>query len=866
MTAANQNRKAMAWFVSASCAVHAIVILCVPIGPLRGSVGQAMLREFKAQGVRFVKVIQPKPKPVVKPVTRVAQAQKPRPRVVRRYRRVRRAIRRPAPRPEALRPRPSEPPAPLEARVLPPPEPKEEVVVPEVATAPEPEPVAAAPPEPQPTVDTSQMVAMAPRPVAEGPKTPDIAVQGPREPGRRIESTETPAKPSAPDVGNPEVTRPARASGGEPKLAPQIGLMAGTENRSALPGTANRIGAPEMIAGPGGPVPTKISPNPGGSSGGSPRVAKAPGASPGPVVRRGLPDGLVQAAPTASRDRGEVAKLAPRPEGPLGRAGAAGGRTTTPGAGQRTGPAAPGSSPLALLTSPKGVGAASPPGARGRDATGTGGTGQIVLAGAGGLEALIGGGPGGGGGAGDEGGKVTPGLGSPWGGDTGEPLFARAGGGGTGGGGDGQGTGEGDGVGPGSGRGVGTGVGDGAGPGSGTGAPLVVAMTGPGGGLGQGSSGLPLGFPDGTTTEGLPGFPWLQPGRGIAGGGGEGFGGPHGSGFGGGYPGVGDKLAPGFGGEPGGTGIDIPAPRMAGGGGGGGGGDLPGGPGTYGPLTVGGGPATGLAGFGAAVGKALGLPALPAGLGAPLAGMQVLEGGPGGGGVGGGAGGKQAPRGIYADLVGTFDLPVGVTNSDYNTDEVSVLNLLGVMRERTNVKVTITDRYVPLDYNAIRDTPLLWLSGHKPFSWTPAEREAIRKYVENGGTILAEDCHGPFGQVFQDEMRRIFGEELEPVPMTDDLFRSFYVMDKVPAGDVEERRPVKGLRTKDGRLGVIYSPNDYSDAWKVPRGSYVPDVTKEQAYRLGINMYIYILAHWKNAQGKPPEPPGKVGPPATLAP
>jgi hypothetical protein len=505
-------------------------------------------------------------------------------------------------------------------------------------------------------------------------------------------------------------------------------------------------------------------------------------------------------------------------------------------------------------------------GAGGHDASGTGGGGRVRIAwaGAGGLAALPEGGPGGGGsegagpGSGGEPfgsgtGKAMPALGSPWGGETGEPLYARAGGGGAGGGGGGRGTGEGAGVGPGSGRGVGTGVGDGAGPGSGFGQPLVVAKIGPGGGLGRGNSGLPLGFPDGTTTEGLPGFPWLQPGMGRAGGGGEGFGGPHGTGFGGGYPGVGDKLTPGFGGEPGGTGIDMPAPHLAGGGGGGGGGNGPGGPGVYGPLTAGG-PGGGLGGVAASVGRALGVPAVLSGLAGPLAGLQALSGGPGGAGpgvsAGGiGEGGKLTPGGIYADLVGTFDLPVGVTNSDYSTDEVGVLNLLGVMRQRTNVKVTITDRYVPLDYNSIKDTPLVAISGHKPFSWTPAEREALRKYVENGGTILAEDCHGPFGELFQEEIRRVFGQELEPVSTSDDLFRSYYVLDKVPAGDVGERLPIEGLRTKDGRLGVIFSRNDYGCAWKAPRGSYVSDDTKEQAYRLGTNIYVYILAHWRKQQG-----------------
>jgi hypothetical protein len=424
----------------------------------------------------------------------------------------------------------------------------------------------------------------------------------------------------------------------------------------------------------------------------------------------------------------------------------------------------------------------------------------------------------------------------------------------------GVGRGTGGGVGDGHGRGLGDGIGDGVGSGSGVGVPLVVLESGPGGGYGHGDSAPPLGWPNGTETTGAPGFAWLQPGLGIAGGGGPGqFGGPHGYGSGGGYPGQGDKSTPGFGGVPGGTGTDIPPPSWAGGGGGGGGGEGPGGPGIYGPLTVGGAPGgTGLGGNGGGglvgdIQRGLTAMAGPGGgLAAPSLGPGLGFGGPGGSGsgLGGRAVGKGGPGGIYADLVGTYDIPVGVTNSDYNTDEVSVLNLLGVMRERTNVRVTIDNRYVPITYDSIKDTPMLWVSGHKPLTWTDEERAALKKYVENGGTILIEDCHGPFQQVMPNEIRRVFGKELEPVPMDDELFKSFYVMDELPAGDVQERLPIRGLRMSDGRLGVIYSQNDYSDAWKVPRGSYVADEQKEQAYRMGINWYVYILAHWRNARGK----------------
>jgi hypothetical protein len=865
MTDHRPSRRALGIFVGVSCAIHAAILFCVPVGESREPVGKRVLREFRAQGIEFVKTIKPKPKPLVVQKPQPKPAPVVRTRRARPRRRVRPVVRQA---PKTPQPKP-ETPEPLEARVLPPPKPEEAIAPPpveEVPPQPEAPPAEKAEPEPPQPTETSEMVAMAPQPIPAGPPSTPTAVDQPKQPGRRIDSAEQPKAPSAPDIGNPDVTRPAPASGGDVKRTPQIGLEIGRENRPALPGVANRVGAPESIAGPGGPIPRVVSPNPGGSSGGAPRVAALPKPGPtGPVVRRGVPDGsLVSADAPAGRPgpAGPSGKRSPAPPGPTTgpTMGTGPSKTPSPGSGEEPGPAGPGS-PLALLTSPKGASTVPPPGASGLDAGGTGGGGggDIVLAG-GGSRDLLAAGPGGGGGGGEGGGgKSRPALGSPWGGDSGEPLYARAGSGGKGPGGygsgeGGEGTGTGGGLGEGSGRGVGTGIGDGAGPGSGIGEPIVVAMAGPGGGYGHGNTALPLGWPEGTDTTGAPGFPWLKPGLGQAGGGGEGFfGGPHGYGTGGGYPGVGGKLTPGVGGIPGGTGIDIPPPYMVGGGGGGGG-EEPGGPGLYGPLTVGGAPGgTGVGHGGGLVALAkhgLGIPLLPSGITRPLLGIHGGLGGPGGAGEGTGAVGKAGPGGIYADLVGTFDIPVGVTNSDYNTDEVSVMNLLGVMRARTNVRVTIDNRYVPIEYDAIKDAPMLWISGHKSFTWTPQEREALRRYVENGGTLLVEDCHGPFNQVFPDEVRRIFGKELEPVPMDDELFKSFYVIDELPPGDVKERLPIRGVRMKDGRLGVIYSSNDYSDSWKVPRGSYVGDAEKEQAYRMGINWYIYILAHWRRGEAQ----------------
>lgn len=829
--APRRPRRTLGIFALISCALHALVIFCVPIGPAGETMGQRVIREVKVGGIEFIKTIRPKPKPTPKP--RIVKQSRSLPRV-RHKRTVRRVVRR-------VR-RPVSHSKPLEAQILPPPKPEERAGPPpveEVISEPQPAPTeeAKTPPtaEPAPELQAApeapepERLAMAPQPIAAEPRPP--SAEPLQRPGHAPGAPQEPEVPLIPELGAPEHDRPMPASGGEAKRSPQIGLLTGRENRSALPGTADRVGEQEQLAGPGGPIPRTVSPNPGGSSQDLRMAMVLPGPSDKMAVRPGTEAFGPPSFGTPSRQPGPsglVEKRSPGSPGVkvglttgIGRPG-----TPSPGSGEQLSAAGPGE-PLALMTSPKGVFSVPSQGAEGSDSgVGGGGGAEIVLIGGGGGADFLAAGPDSNRGL-ARGEKTRPAVASLGDGGGAESRYARGG----------------------LSRGVGTGIGDGAGPGDGIGAPLVVLLNGPGGGYGQGGSAVPVGWPSGTTTIGAPGLAWLEPGLGQGGGGGLGlFGGPDQYGMGGGYPGLGGKLTPAIAGLPGGPGPETRLARADGGDGGAA--EGPSGPGWYGPLQVGGMPGDGRGGGGLStlVRSGLGIPLLPSNITRPLVGIHGGFGSPSTAEISAGAVGKQGPGGIYADLVGTFDIPVGVTNSDYNTDEVSVLNLLGTMRERTNVRVTIDNRYVPITYEAIKDAPLLWISGHKPFTWTDQEREALRKYVENGGTLLVEDCHGPFNQVFPSEVRRIFGRELEPIPLDDELFKSFYVMNELPAGDVQERLPIRGLRMPDGRLGVIYSPNDYSDAWKVPRGSYVGDAQKEQAYRMGINMYIYVLAHWRRGQ------------------
>jgi len=256
-------------------------------------------------------------------------------------------------------------------------------------------------------------------------------------------------------------------------------------------------------------------------------------------------------------------------------------------------------------------------------------------------------------------------------------------------------------------------------------------------------------------------------------------------------------------------------------------------PGSSGPLSL------GTALFAGAGG--IGLPRLPGGEAPVFADRQVTPGAAGAGELPGAGMPKTAMGGLYVGVAGSFDMPMGVTSSDYEADAEGMRNLLAEVRKRTNVHVTVQERYVPLQLANIKNTPIIHLRGHRPFRFTNDERRALKDYVAQGGTIFAEDSHGPFGECFRREMKKIFGKAPEDLPADHELYRAYYVFDDIPSGDMGERYPIQGIR-QGGRLGVIYSRNDYGDCWE-GTGGWVKPETREPAFKIGTNIYIYVVAN-----------------------
>ena len=181
---------------------------------------------------------------------------------------------------------------------------------------------------------------------------------------------------------------------------------------------------------------------------------------------------------------------------------------------------------------------------------------------------------------------------------------------------------------------------------------------------------------------------------------------------------------------------------------------------------------------------------------------------------------------------------------DWYANPSSLPNLLAAIRERTGIPVARREVNVtPLD-PALRDFPYLYMTGHGNVSFTPPERTALRDYLLGGGFLHADDNYG-LDESFRNEMSEIFPDaELTEIPADHPVFHAFYDFPEgLPKIHEHDGKPPQGFGIfREGRLVVFYSyESDLGDGWEDQDVHEDPPETREQALRMGVNLFLYIL-------------------------
>ena len=181
---------------------------------------------------------------------------------------------------------------------------------------------------------------------------------------------------------------------------------------------------------------------------------------------------------------------------------------------------------------------------------------------------------------------------------------------------------------------------------------------------------------------------------------------------------------------------------------------------------------------------------------------------------------------------------------DWYANPSSLPNVLAAIRDRTGIPVAMREATVaPLD-PGLRDHPFLYMTGHGNVRFTPAERAALRGYLEGGGFLHADDNYG-LDASFREEMARIFpDEELTALPADHPVFHTVYDFPEgLPKIHEHDGKPPQALGIfLRGRLAVFYSyESDLGDGWEDPDVHDDDPEVREQALRMGVNLFVYVL-------------------------
>jgi hypothetical protein len=172
-------------------------------------------------------------------------------------------------------------------------------------------------------------------------------------------------------------------------------------------------------------------------------------------------------------------------------------------------------------------------------------------------------------------------------------------------------------------------------------------------------------------------------------------------------------------------------------------------------------------------------------------------------------------------------------------------NLLAEIRTRTGIPVAVQPAAVRLTDAALWDYPFLYMTGHGNVVFTEEEVLALRRHLLSGGFLLANDSYG-MDASFRREMRKVFPDkEMVELPPDHPVFRAFYSMPRgIPKVHEHDNKAPQGFAIfHEGRLVVFYAyESDIGDGWEDATVHNDPAEIREQAFRMGVNIFVYVLS------------------------
>ncbi len=187
----------------------------------------------------------------------------------------------------------------------------------------------------------------------------------------------------------------------------------------------------------------------------------------------------------------------------------------------------------------------------------------------------------------------------------------------------------------------------------------------------------------------------------------------------------------------------------------------------------------------------------------------------------------------------------------WNATPNDINNLLKNMKDQQDADYSMDVRTLAEVDPDPEANPVLYRSGHYNFSYTPAEREKLRKYLLSGGMIIYNTGLGsqPFYRSVVRELKLIFPEQpLQRLSSDHPVFHSYYDVDRVQYTPAVAASGFRGNEPWfDGieincRVVALVSRWGMAVGWQDSVKDEYQAYEHESAFRLGINILTYASA------------------------
>jgi hypothetical protein len=181
---------------------------------------------------------------------------------------------------------------------------------------------------------------------------------------------------------------------------------------------------------------------------------------------------------------------------------------------------------------------------------------------------------------------------------------------------------------------------------------------------------------------------------------------------------------------------------------------------------------------------------------------------------------------------------------DWYANPSSLPNLIGQVNAGTTLRVAAPERVVRLTDPGLWDVAFLHMTGHGNVRFDDAEARQLRRWLERGGFLHADDNYG-MDESFRREIARVFPDlPLVEVPLDHPIYHVVYDFpDGLPKVHEHDGLPAQGFGVfLGGRLAVFYSYQcDLGDGWEDPDVHGDPPAVREAALRMGVNLVTYAV-------------------------